>query len=90
MITTYSNTSLESEPSFDIKAILAEPFLVVGSAAFWLITLPLAAVAVICVRGWDALSNLFSPRANPLILQRGGRENAAGDLMPSEPAQRRS
>ena len=71
MTTTYSHSALDSEHSFDIKALLAEPFLIAGSLAFWLVTLPFAAVAVIALKIWDTLTGSSQRRANPLILRRG-------------------
>lgn len=71
MTTTYSHSALDSEPSFELKAFLAEPFLIVGSLAFWLVTLPFAAVAVFSVKIWDTVTGLSQRRANPLILRSG-------------------
>jgi hypothetical protein len=71
MITAYPQSAMPSRPfgSSELKAALLEPLLIVGVSAFWLVTLPFTAVALLCVKLWDALT-AFSP-AHPLILRRG-------------------
>ena len=58
MSTTYPQSALPSRPfgSSELKAALLEPFLILGVSAFWIVTLPFAAVALLCVKIWDALS----------------------------------
>ncbi len=60
MTTTYSHSTLDSQPSFDWKAALAEPFLIVATSAFWLVTLPFAALAVFSVKIWDTMTGIFA------------------------------
>ncbi len=72
MTTIYSHPAFVT-PAIDWKAILAEPFLIVGVSAFWLITLPFAAVALLGAKvceGAVAFTRGAS-RKNPLILRRG-------------------
>lgn len=81
MTTVYSNSSV-ADRSFglaDLKSLLLEPFLVLGVSAFWLLTLPFAAVAMLAVKIWDkcAPSLNRANSAHPLILRRG----AASDKM---------
>ncbi len=72
MTTTYSQPSLDSHP-FDLKSALVEPLLVVGVSAFWLVTLPVAAVAMLGVKVGEGVNAFVrgSARANPLILRKG-------------------
>ena len=75
MTSTYSQTPLASR-SFgpaELKAALVEPLLVVGVSAFWLITLPVAAVSLFAVKIWDTAVGFAhgSVQTNPLILRRG-------------------
>lgn len=71
MTTAYSHSTPHSHTSYDWKAILAEPFLIVATSLFWLLTLPLAAIAVFSVKIWDTVTGLAQRQANPLILRRG-------------------
>ncbi len=73
MTTTYSHSALETQPSTDLKAMLAEPFLIVGVSAFWALVLPFAAVSMLGVKAWDTAAAFTrrSARSNPLILRRG-------------------
>lgn len=75
MTSTYSQSVLNprSFGSADLKAALLEPLLVVGVSAFWLVTLPFAAVALFAVKIWDTAWAFAhgSVQANPLILRRG-------------------
>jgi len=51
---------------------LVEPFLVVATATFWLLALPLVAVSLACVKICDAFVALNSTQVanpNPLILR---------------------
>jgi hypothetical protein len=72
MTTICSHPALVT-PATDWKAILAEPFLLLGVSAFWLVTLPFAAVALLGVKVWDGAVALTreASRKNPLILRRG-------------------
>ncbi len=74
MTTTYCQTA-NSRPfgSTDLKSALLEPLLVVGVSAFWIVTLPFAAVSLLGVKLWDTASALSrkTATANPLILRRG-------------------
>ena len=76
MTSTYSHSALttRSTGSTELKSILLEPLLVVGVSAFWLVTLPFAAVSMLGVNLWDTAVS-FSRRhshSNPLILRRRG------------------
>ena len=45
-------------PSFSanwIKTVLAEILRAAGAAAIWMVTLPFAAVAVLCLTAWDTM-----------------------------------
>ena len=81
MTTTYSNPTLESQPTNNFKALLVEPFLILGVFTFWIVTLPLVATSMLGIKIWDAVAGLarrfVSP--NPLILGRakGMKENVA-------------
>ena len=75
MMTTYSDPTLTARTSgtHDFKALLLEPFLVVAVSAFWLVTLPFAAVSLLAVKISDTYMS-FTHRSvvgNPLILRRG-------------------
>lgn len=70
MITTYSHSAIE-QPQSDLKSLLAEPFLCLGAALFWLVTLPLTALALFGMKIWDTITGLARRRSNPLILRRG-------------------
>ena len=72
MITTYPNSTLESHGT-DWKALVAEPFLIAGATAFWLVTLPLAAVALVGAKVCEGAVAFAhgTARKNPLILRRG-------------------
>ena len=85
MTTTYSHSTLDSQPSFDWKAFLAEPFLIIATSAFWLVTLPFVALAVFSVKIWDTATGFSQRQANPLILRRGNVTSSDSSL-----AQRRS
>jgi hypothetical protein len=85
MTTIYSHSTLDAQPSFDWKAALAEPFLIVATSAFWLVTLPPVALAVFSVKIWDTMTGLLQRQANPLILRRGNTTSGHPSL-----AQRRS
>ena len=71
MTTIYSHSALTPRPFglSELKAILIEPFLVVGVSVFWIVTLPFTAVSLLVVKVWDIVSGYS--RANPLILRRG-------------------
>lgn len=71
MTTTYPDSTI-TEPSTNLKALLIEPFLVVGVSAFWAVTLPLAAVSMLGIKAWDTVGAIArrSSRSNPLILRR--------------------
>ncbi len=76
MTSTYSHSALPtpSTGSTQLKSILLEPLLIVGACAFWLVTLPFAAVSMLCLNLWDTAVS-FSRRhahSNPLILRRRG------------------
>lgn len=71
MITTYSHCALEHHSTTDYKALLSEPFLVLGSAAFWLMALPFAAITLFCVKICETVTGVCRRRSNPLILRRG-------------------
>lgn len=77
MTTTFANASLTPDDSSigtDLKSILLEPFLMVGSVCFWLVALPFVAVSLVCVKVWDTLSAIVpghNAQKNPLILRRG-------------------
>ncbi|MEO6871456.1 MAG: hypothetical protein ABI233_04460 [Chthoniobacterales bacterium] len=72
MITTYSHSALDSHGT-DWKSIVAEPFLSAGVSAFWLVTLPFAAVALLGAKMCEGAVAFArgSARKNPLILRRG-------------------
>ncbi len=72
MITTYPESSFASRP-FTLKAALTEPLLIVGVSAFWLVTLPFAAVAMVGVKIVEGMQGFVrgSARTNPLILRTG-------------------
>lgn len=58
----------------DLKRIIVEPFLVVGTAAFWALALPFIAFTLMLVKVWDTVAALVSGsigQTNPLILRRG-------------------
>ena len=74
MMTTYSNSNLNRGPAFglpELKTALLEPVLVVSVSAFWIATLPVAVVSMLCLKLWDSVSGRAA-RDNPLILRRGG------------------
>jgi len=62
-------------------ALLLEPLLIVGSALFWMLVLPLAAIARLTVGAYDTaaamvsrirqLERLRTHKANPLVLRKG-------------------
>jgi hypothetical protein len=67
--------------------ILVEPLLLVATATFWLLALPLVAVSLACVKIWDAFVALNSKAAtpNPLILRsRRQAQDAPAFSSPSE------
>lgn len=73
---TNSQTAFTDRPfgSFALKTALLDPLLVVGVTAFWLLTLPLVAVALLAVKIWDtasAFAHRSAVQSNPLILRRG-------------------
>jgi hypothetical protein len=72
MTTTYSHSALDSHGT-DWKSIVAEPFLIAGVSAFWLLTLPFAAVALVCAKVCEGAVAFAhgSTRSNPLILRKG-------------------
>ena len=86
MTTTYSQTSLDSQHShsFDLKAALVEPLLVVGVSAFWLVTLPFAAVAMLGVKVGEGVKDFVrgAARTNPLILRKGNLARSEAALTP--------
>ena len=62
-----------------LHMILVEPLLVVATAVFWLLALPLVAVSLGSVKIWDAFVALNSSEIatpNPLILRRGRQPEA--------------
>ncbi|CAN5414670.1 hypothetical protein BH20VER3_BH20VER3_03520 [soil metagenome] len=77
MTTTFTNPALTPETSFglaEMKSLLIEPFLILGSACFWIIALPFVAFSLMCVKVWDTILALKpgqNARQNPLILRRG-------------------
>ncbi len=77
MTSTFANPTLtpdDSSTGTDLKSILLEPFLMAGSACFWLVALPFVAVSLMCVKVWDTISAIIpghSAQKNPLILRRG-------------------
>lgn len=83
MITTCSNPSLDSH-SFDLKATVTEPLLVAGVSAFWLVTLPVAAVALLGVKVVDGVNAFVrgSARTNPLILRKGNATRIVPPMTP--------
>ncbi|MGI8432614.1 MAG: hypothetical protein ACR2MW_10055 [Chthoniobacterales bacterium] len=79
MTNTYSHSALDSHSSV-LKAALVEPLLVVGVSAFWLVTLPFAAVAMLGVKVVEG-ANAFvrgTARTNPLILRKGNVSKSEG------------
>ena len=85
MTTTYSHSTLDSQPSFDWKAALAEPFLIVATSAFWLVTLPLRRARRLQRQDLGHDDWILQRQANPLILRRGNMTSSDPSL-----AQRRS
>ncbi|MBA3962922.1 MAG: hypothetical protein H0X40_13640 [Chthoniobacterales bacterium] len=79
MTTTYYHQTENSRPfrSTDLKSALLEPLLVVSVSAFWIVTLPFAAVSLLGVKLWDTASAFSRKTAtrNPLILRRGQATN---------------
>ena len=72
MTTSCSDSTLTPHPpiaSSELKNLLIEPLLVAGVSAFWLVTLPIVATSLLCVKAWDAIT---CHHPNPLILRRGG------------------
>jgi hypothetical protein len=76
MITTNVIPVLEPKSwihSADAKAILLEPVLIVGTAAFWLLALPFAAIGLMVMKVSETIVALVSGRTvrpNPLILRK--------------------
>jgi hypothetical protein len=74
--TNFSDSALASQ-SFgfaELKTVLLEPALVLGSALFWVAALPFVAFFLMVVKIWDtmlALKSGAAVRPNPLILRRG-------------------
>ena len=58
--------------SSTLTALVAEPLLVAGVSAFWLVTLPFVAASLVAVKLWDTLTY----RRDPLFLRRGAVTNA--------------
>lgn len=81
MITTYPQSALDSH-GIDWKSIVVEPFLIAGVSAFWLVTLPVAAVALLAVKMCEGAVAFArgSARKNPLILRRGNPAKAEAHL----------
>ena len=77
MTTTYSHSALDHHAT-NWKAVLAEPFLIAGVSAFWLVTLPFAAVALVGAKACEGTAAFFrgSARKNPLILRKGSLPKA--------------
>lgn len=77
MTTTYFPSELDPQTGSvfsEMKAVLLEPVMIAGVAAFWLVTLPFVAMSLTCVRVWDTLVAMKSSQgaqSNPLILRRG-------------------
>ena len=79
MVSSHVSSEVSSDSSF--LAFLLEPFLIVGSVLFWMLVLPLAAVARFSVGVYDAVAAIFSKarqleglgnrKPNPLVLRRG-------------------
>jgi len=71
-----------------LHMILVEPLLVVATAVFWLLALPLVAVSLGSVKIWDALVALNSGEIatpNPLILRKGRQpEDTPAFVCPTE------
>ena len=87
MTTTYYQPPADSRPFglTDLKSALLEPVLVVGVSAFWIVTLPFAAVSLLGVKIWDTAS-AFSRKTttrNPLILRRGQTTHAPVNSQPA-------
>jgi hypothetical protein len=81
MTTTYSNSALDSHGT-DWKSLVAEPFLIAGVSAFWLLTLPVAAVALVGAKVCEGAVAFAhgSTRNNPLILRKGAAAKAEAPL----------
>jgi hypothetical protein len=60
---------VESSP---LKVLFIEPLLVVGVSAFWLVTLPFVAAALVAMKLWDTLTC----RPDPLFLREWRLSNA--------------
>ena len=84
MLTTYSTSGFETQTESKLHSILVEPFLVLGVFAFWVITLPVAAISMLGIKTWDAISAFQhrALRANPLILS---KQNALRKSVPLPP-----
>jgi hypothetical protein len=92
MLTTYSNPGFEAHPENKLHSILIEPFLVLGVFAFWVVTLPVAAVSMLGIKTWDAVIAFKHRafRANPLILSRRTTLRKSVSLPPSNAATRKA
>jgi hypothetical protein len=88
MTSTYSQSTLapRSFGAAELKAALVEPLLVVGVSAFWLVTLPVAAISLFAVKIWDTAAGFARGpvQTNPLILRRG--QPSTGMTSPAHPA----
>ena len=83
MTTTYFPSELNPQTGSvfsQMKAVLMEPVMIAGVAAFWLLALPFVAMSLACVRVWETFVAMKSSQAaqpNPLILRRGRRAKSA-------------
>ena len=55
MMTSFGATRYPLFSAIWIKTVLTEIFRIAGAAAIWTVTLPFAAVAVLCVTAWDTM-----------------------------------
>ncbi len=55
MMATFGATRYSLFSANWIKTVLGEILRVAGAAAIWMVTLPFAALAVLCVAAWDTM-----------------------------------
>ncbi len=73
----------------NLKAILIQPFLILGVSLFWIVTLPIAAVSLVAIKVWDA--GLKSVRGHHVSIQADStqKDEVAIRILSGEPERTR-